>query len=76
MTQATSHSTQTACFEPRRLGHVNLWVDELQRGEEARIHRDLSLDLHALGRLRRRRVSLLLAVAPLAIAGEREIGAV
>lgn len=34
MTQATSHSIQTACFEPRRLGHVNLWVDELQRGED------------------------------------------
>ena len=34
MTQATSHSTLAACFEPRRLGHVNLWVDELQRGED------------------------------------------
>lgn len=39
-----THSTEqaavqsAACFQPRRLGHVNLWVDELQRAEDFYSH--------------------------------------
>ena len=36
MTSQTMHAAAQAatCFHPRRLGHVNLWVDELQRAED------------------------------------------